>query len=78
MSRPLKYLTAALLWAAVAGYIIWSAAAAHRQRAAREVTRLVLDAAQIHLADLRADDLQAAAAERCTSTSASGARCCGC
>lgn len=43
MSRPLKYLTAALLWAAVAGYIIWSAAAAHRQRAAREVTRLVVD-----------------------------------
>ena len=28
MSRPLKYLTAALLWAAVAGYVIWSAAAA--------------------------------------------------
>ena len=43
MSRPLKYLTAALLWAAVAGYVIWSAAAAHRQRAAREVTRLVVD-----------------------------------
>ena len=43
MSRPLKYLTAALLWAAVAGDVIWSAAAAHRQRVAREVTRLVVD-----------------------------------
>ena len=43
MSRPLKYLLIGLMWAAVAGYILWSAAAARRQRAAREVTGMVVD-----------------------------------
>ena len=43
MPRPLKYLLIGLMWAAVAGYILWSAAAARRQRAAREVTGMVVD-----------------------------------
>ena len=43
MNRTLKYALLTLLWAAVAGYMLWAAAAARRARKARTVARMEIE-----------------------------------